>query len=355
MDINDKFTQYSEEFMNNVAKFSKSNGELVETENLAGEPKEIQRAVLLDRAVKKMIHVIGEIELMTFSEVITISDSPNLLREKTPPCYYELKAWLTGELNRFLDEFDLDGDDKTNQTFGDKEETSPHLKEEWKSELKDVWKDDDSLCGIELADNAKPSFAWLAMFFQIGFKSTLAFAPLVNTRMGDLDAIFTQDNDKHSIADIVREGGDKLINARQVAVFPYTVSAQDTLATNCYPSMELKSTCCARAMVDIPNNGGGLWESKKAEVELYGKNSLAFPLTFQEVNRTLLILNNYEYITMSSNMDYKKAWEFIFKKRDISTIEALKFLIIKLNLPPTILVQKQAETEDKANIGKSPV
>ena len=194
--------------------------------------------------------------------------------------------------------------------------------------------------GLELPDNAKPSFAWLAMFFQMGFKSTLTFAPSVNTRIGDLDAIFNQGDDKKSIADIIKDGGDKHINVRQVSIFPYTVSSEDDPAMDgIYSSRKLKSTCCAPALVDVQNRGAGLWESKKAEVEFSSKHSRAFPITYEEVNRTLLLLNNYEYITNSPNLDYKKAWEFIFKKRDISTIQALKFLIIKLNLPPTILVE----------------
>jgi hypothetical protein len=305
-----------------------------------------------------MIRVIKDLELdVVISDVLYVDEnSQNLLKEKTPRPYYELKEWLSDELANFLVQFELDVKEKTNATYGDNEETSPHLKKLWKSALKDMWKDDDCLRGLELPDNAKPSFAWLAMFFQMGFKSTLTFAPSVNTRMGDLDAIFDQGDDKQSIADVIKNGGDKHINVRQVSIFPYTVSSQDTPATDgIYSSRKLRSTCCAPALVDVQNRGGGLWESKKAEVEFSSKHSCAFPITYEEVNRTLLLLNNYKYITNSPNLDYKKAWEFIFKKRDISTIQALKFLIMKLNLPPTILVQNTAQTEERANIGKSQV
>lgn len=351
--IDDLFVAYTEKFANEIAKYSNANGEFVEGETISICSKEIRRAVLFDRAVKKMIRVMDTIDSSAVSEFLRISEeSQNELLEKTPRCYYNLKDWLSKEIADFLCVSQLDMEKKTNATYGDKDETSSHLKNDWKKVLKESW--EDGLCGVELRKN-RPSFAWLALFVQMGFKSTLAFAPPINTRVGDLDGIFSPGIDGHSIAERIKDGGDRSIIQRSVAVFPYTVSQQDCPAAEGYSSMKLKSTCCAPASVDIPNEGKGLWVSKKAEVAFSSKQSRAFPITVEEVNQTLFLLNNYEYITNSPNLDYKKAWEFIFKNRDISTIEALKFLIIKLNLPPALLVQKQQVTEAYANIGKTPV
>jgi hypothetical protein len=353
-DIDEIFDEYSKFWKVVTEQYSSPTGEQLREESFSRELLPVQRAVIFDQAVKKMINVIETIGNALDNEILKRDpDVDNTIRELTPADYVQVKQ----DLELMIDDYLIGNEDScrrnenppvlTNENFGDDQESSPDLAESWERITpKEIWKADNQLKGIEL-NGITTSFAWLSLFTQSGFKSKLTFAPPVNTRVGELAEVFKPDKlgDK-SLAERVTHGSDGSVNDRQVAIIPVYVGKKG-IGHDQLPSTVLKSTSIGPAKVDITShNGNGFWERSKADVKFFSKDSLAFPVTQAAINRTLVLLNNTTYISgPKEDLDLKVSWEYIFKRRDLTTMEALKYFIVVHRLPPMLVVTSE-EFED---------
>ena len=192
-----------------------------------------------------------------------------------------------------------------------------------------------------------PSFAWLALLTQYGFKSTVPLAPAVNQRIGELATVFSNKTTSKSFMEKVDTGDDSEFS-RPIAIHPYAINRKGENI----PNVGLRSLFSGCADVAIPE--GRKFKSQQCEVICNSSFRRACPVQQENINRTLALLNGLHRMSRDDTRVevQPKVWEFILKRRQINSIGAIRKLIIDMELPPALIKTDINPDHFNPDIGK---